>query len=443
MPISSASNDALRIPPVSDPLINANILSRNPDPRNKVNDRVDHKPETPKDQLGQMRWIVMLASLSITVATAALPIYTAQFKISGTGLGGLLSVSAFMAALSRPLIGRAIDHYGRKRFLVFGVVLMLFANVLFAFARSTWVLFLASTAHGFALGTMLLAAYTITSDMAIGAGRGSSFGLTEESQYRGGLYGIILMVPILLMTGYDVRGELSITPDVWALAFALYAVGALVATWLSLTRIKDTRGDLVLAHDDIPNPKFGWRLYSLLVIVFLTSASAYGIQPLLLKFISDHITSNPAWIALAYGPAAIVLGSLPSRMGHLSDRYGRKLPMMIGLGASAIFSILIPFMTSILPLVLFATVEAICYSAAVPAEQALVADLTGGKKRGTGFGLYTLAQSMGKVVGYLGMGAIYDVFREGPFVINAIILVVGIFLVWLAVRDDRRHVLQR
>ena len=74
MPISSASNDALRIPSVSDTLINANILSRNPEPRNGVNDSVKHKPEMPKDQLGQMRWIVMLASLSITVATAALPI---------------------------------------------------------------------------------------------------------------------------------------------------------------------------------------------------------------------------------------------------------------------------------------------------------------------------------------------------------------------------------
>lgn len=393
-------------------------------------------PENANTQLLQMRWIVMLASLSITVATSVLPIYTAQFKMSGAGLGGLLSVSAFTAALSRPLIGRAIDAYGRRRFLVFGVVLMLTANVLFAFARSTEMLFLASTAHGFALGTMLLAAYTITSDLAAGTGRGSSFGLTEESQYRGGLYGIILMVPILLATGYDVRGQLSITPDVWALAFGLYALGALAATVLSLTRIQDTHGALVAAQADVHMPKFSWRLYSLLFIVFLTSASAYGIQPLLLKFISDHITANPAWIALAYAPAAIVLGSLPSRMGRLSDRYGRKLPMIVGLGASAVFSLVIPFMTSIVPLVLFATVEAICYSAAVPAEQALVADLTGGQKRGTGFGLYTLAQAMGKVLGYLGMGAIYDVFREGPFVINAVILLIGIILIWVAVRDD-------
>ncbi|MCW1967409.1 MAG: MFS transporter, partial [Anaerolineae bacterium] len=350
--------------------------------------------------------------------------------------GGLLSVSAFTAAPYPPLVWGGLDGHGRKRFLVLGVMLMLLANVLFAFARNTEMLFLASTVHGFALGTMLLAAYTITSDLAAGTGRGSSFGLTEESQYRGGLYGIILMVPILLATGYDVRGQLSITPDVWALTFGLYALGALVATVLSLSRIKDTRGALVIAQDDMPTPKFSWRLYSLLFIVFLTSASAYGIQPLLLKFISDHITANPAWIALAYAPAAIVLGSLPSRMGRLSDRYGRKLPMMVGLGASAIFSMLIPFMTSILPLVLFATVEAVCYSAAVPAEQALVADLTGGQKRGTGFGLYTLAQAMGKVLGYLGMGAIYDVFREGPFVINAVILLIGIILIWVAVRDD-------
>jgi MFS family permease len=83
----------------------------------------------------------------------------------------------------------------------------------------------------------------------------------------------------------------------------------------------------------------------------------------------------------------------------------------------------------------FATVEAACYAAAVPAEQALVADMTGGKQRGIGFGLYTLSQSMGQVFGPLVMGALYDIDRAGPFLANAVILIIGSFLVWFVLKD--------
>jgi MFS transporter, DHA1 family, multidrug resistance protein len=138
---------------------------------------------------------------------------------------------------------------------------------------------------------------------------------------------------------------------------------------------------------------------------------------------------------LSYLPAALVWGFLPSRMGVLADRFGRKLPMAIGLIVSGIFSAFIPFMSTIFPLTFFATLEAVCYSAAVPAEQALVADMTGGKQRGMGFGLYTLAMSAGRVIGPLIMGLMYDQFRAGPFLVNAVILVIGTFLVVFLLRD--------
>jgi MFS family permease len=61
--------------------------------------------------------------------------------------------------------------------------------------------------------------------------------------------------------------------------------------------------------------------------------------------------------------------------------------------------------------------------------------MTGGKQRGVGFGLYTLSQSMGQVFGPLVMGALYDIDRSGPFLANAVILIIGSFLVWFVLRD--------
>jgi len=297
--------------------------------------------------------------------------------------------------------------------------------------------------QGFALGTMLLSSYTMTADLARQVGRGSSFGSTEEAQYRGGLIGALVAVPVLLVFGFDPYGNLHITDTAWSIIFLLYAIFGMVAFGYVLRRVPETRHLAIKEAAKEPQRKINRQLYVLMAIVALTSASSYGLAPFILSFIRDHLTDNLIWIALAYVPAALIWAFLPSRLGVVADRVGRKPPMVIGLTMSGLFSLTIPFLTFIFPnhtlaivaLAAFATIEAACYAAAVPAEQALVADMTGGKQRGIGFGLYTLAQSLGQVFGPLVMGVLYDVHRSGPFVINAIILIIGSVLVWFVLKD--------
>jgi MFS transporter, DHA1 family, multidrug resistance protein len=218
-------------------------------------------------------------------------------------------------------------------------------------------------------------------------------------------------------------------------------VAALIALLVAGFRMHETFNLVVHPaehEEEISGNKINPQLYVLMAIVALTSASVSGIAPFILKYIQDHITQDVSKIALAYLPASIVWGFLPSKMGIFADRFGRKLPMAVGLIVSGVFSAFIPFLTTIFPLMVFATVEAICYSAAVPAEQALVADLTGGKQRGIGFGLYTLGMSAGRVVGPLVMGLLYDQFRAGPFIANAVILLIGTLLVLWVLRDPTK-----
>jgi MFS family permease len=302
-------------------------------------------------------------------------------------------------------------------------------------------LLIASTTQGFGLGTMLLSAYAMTADLTLAEGRAGSFGSTEQAQYRGGLYGGLLAIPILFLTGFNPQGQLRVTPTAWSLMFIVYGLSALAALFWAGIGTRETYG-VVVRHEsyerDTNHRKINSQLYVLMAIVALTSASSSGIAPFILKYIQDHITQDVAMIALAYLPAAIVWGFLPSKMGTFADRFGRKLPMVVGLVISGLFSAVIPFLTTIFPLMFFATVEAVCFSAAVPAEQALVADMTGGKQRGIGFGLYTLAMSGGRVVGPLVMGLLYDQFRTGPFLANALILLIGTLLVLVLLRDPAK-----
>ncbi len=76
--------------------------------------------------------------------------------------------------------------------------------------------------------------------------------------------------------------------------------------------------------------------------------------------------------------------------------------------------------------------EAIGLVAAAPAEEALVADLTGSDVRGASYGLYTFAASLGATVGPLIGGWLYDTMGQAaPFYLNGVVLLAGTAAVWV------------
>lgn len=415
-----------------------------------------------------------MACFAVTILNGTLPLYSKTVGAEGLDVGFLYALKALMTALPRPIIGRGIDRFGRKKFLLGGIVLIGISMLCFAYARTftfelfgqvffhgtlgfgRFMLYAGQILQGLGIGTVLLASLTMTADLAKSAGRGTSFGYTEQAQYRGGLLGAFVAVPIILIYGWGPQG-VDITPEAWTRVFLIFAVVAALAFVFALRRVHDTHA-IAIAHAERETQELGRinpQLYVLMAIIALTSASAYGLTPFVLRYIEDHITPQPELIALAYLPAAIVWGTLPSRMGRFADKFGRKPMMVVGLVGSAILSIFIPLVAVVVPpvnafqlwiytvpialilLALFVGAESVTYSAATPAEQALASDMMGGKYRGRGFGLYTFARSLGEVVGPIIMGALYVVDPSGAFIANTVILILGSILVWFALSDPR------
>jgi MFS family permease len=80
--------------------------------------------------------------------------------------------------------------------------------------------------------------------------------------------------------------------------------------------------------------------------------------------------------------------------------------------------------------------EAAAFAAAVPAEEALVVDISGEDRQGTALGFYTAAAGLGGVIGPLLGGWLYDRFAAlGTFGISALLMVIGAVLIWLLVRE--------
>jgi len=164
------------------------------------------------------------------------------------------------------------------------------------------------------------------------------------------------------------------------------------------------------------------------------------VNPLLLIFLRDRFGLAFWQLAIAYLPAALILGFLPGRMGRLSDRIGRVPLMVIGLLISALTSCTMPSLSSLEWFVAVFALNALGIVTATPSQKAMVGDLTQREHWGQAFGLYTFTASVGTAAGPLLGGWLYDhVAPSMPFYANAMLLVVSALWTMLILRSSDLH----
>jgi MFS family permease len=410
--------------------------------------------DDPTSSLQAMRRALSLSSFPIGILTLGIPVYgPQQLGLDEVQVGMLFSIYALMTLLMRPIVGPAMDRYGRRRFFLAGLTLQIFANLFLAIGSSYDWLFWGRMIQGISAGLLWLSAYAITADLAAKSHAGNMFGAVEEMLARGGLYGALIGAPVLLITNFAAWA--------WTTMFLIYAALCVAGLWVAYQRVPETwqkppqltpihapviqRSKIRQFISAVPQ-----QLWLLAAIVVFTSTAKSGLEPVLIQFVLKTVTENAALIALAYLPSAIVFAFLQSRLGKLSDRVGRRPPVAAGLFISGFSSAIVPNLPMVLssigqfvllPLSGFWTAEAIGFSAATPAEQALVADLSDETTRGRSFGVYTTALSIGQVVGpTLGGLLARDVSLSAPFYFNTIVLWAGAAIMMWFIKEPRRHV---
>jgi MFS family permease len=223
----------------------------------------------------------------------------------------------------------------------------------------------------------------------------------------------------------------------WQLLFVGYGLVGLTAAIIAFRRLPETNPR---SRRTEPSPIVWSRPMALLLLVTaVTGASAAMLAPIMMIFLQEQLSAELEMLALAYLPAALVLAFLPARLGSLADRFGRKTLMVAGMIVATLSSFLIPDLRSLVALAGLWAVQAISYAAGDPAEQALVADLTGGDQRGRAYGLYALAAGLGATVGPFIGGWLYEaVGPRGPFYANGAVLAASTVVLWALLRVPDR-----
>jgi MFS family permease len=325
-----------------------------------------------------------------------------------------------------------LDWWGRRPFLLAGLAGYAAAAVMLCLAQSVLMLTLGRFVQGIGQAFFWLAAYAIVADVSPEDRRGRGFGAMDEAMSRGALIGATPgLAAILAMQFTRLRWE-----QAWPAVFGVYAVASIVGLAIAARRVRETRspgpGPL-----EVRRP-LSLQLVALMAIVMMTGASTNMVWPILVIFLQDHLGAGAVTLALAYLPAALVSSFLPSRLGRITDRFGRKPLMAAGLVIGAAASALMPHLKSVWPLALLWAIDSAGYAASSPAERAFVADIAGDSARGVSYGLYTFAYFLGAAVGPIAGGWLYDKAGHAlPFYVNSLMLLLGAGLVMTLLREPR------
>lgn len=387
----------------------------------------------------EMLWrAVFWVSFPFGILSFVLPIYGKELGGSALQVGGFFAAVSLAPLVVRPFLGRALDRWGRRPFLLLGLAGYATATTVFCVADTVWMLTLARFIQGLGQAFLWISAYTIVADMAQGVGCGRDFGRIDEAVNRGALIGTSLgFSAVFFMSNWGLGWR-----RMWFWLFAAYVVPSSIALWTGWWGVGETKPARM--EDAGKGQPLSRQLAALMAIVLVTGGSRAMVWPMLMLFLQDGLGADVGALAIAYVPAALVSSFLPSRMGRVADRLGRKGPMVVGLSVGALASVLIPHLPGVVHLAILWAVESLGYAIYIPAERAFVADVAGADVRGTSYGLYSFAYFLGAAIGPLAGGWLYDhVGHAAPFYLNTTVLLVGALLVWVMLHEPQTVAVER
>ena len=414
------------------------------------------KPEDIRSAVGR---VLLYISFPFGFMGFILPIYGEAIGASATAIGVLFSVFSVMTLVLRPVVGYSLDRWGRRPFLLAGVSLYAVTMLTFAAAANYTGLLLARTVQGIASAAMWLAVYGIVSDISPAERRGQNYGAMQQRANAGGLYGATLGFIVLLLVQHATGAPQ--TPLAIQAAFGLYFVISLYAVAKAVrvpetARLRSAVDAAVTVQEELAEGRvatdqpcavspvrasspdrrlFGPRYVGLLGGVLLTSTGYGMLAPLMMIYLMAKTGASIVELGLAYLPAGVVWAALPEKAGQIADRRGRRKFMILGLLTSAAVALIVPASTRLWPLAIVWAAEAAALSLAIPAEQAVVSDLTGADVRGQAYGYYDAAYATGFTLGPLLGGWLFDqVGHAAPFYANALILLVASAVIAVALR---------
>jgi DHA1 family solute carrier family 18 vesicular amine transporter 1/2 len=283
-------------------------------------------------------------------------------------------------------VGALSDRIGRKGPLGFGLVGLIVATLMLAYAETMPALFVARLAQGAADGVTWVVGFALLAEMYPPAERGRASGIVMS-----GASSAFVIGPSLGGWLYEVGG---LRLPFLAVA-AMSAAAAVAALWLKPPPHTSQEHVSVLSVLRVP------AVGACAAAVVLASATVSMLEPVLALHL-QRLGVNPARIGLVFGCAAIVLAMLHPVYGRLSDHLGARRLTLWGLVVSASLMPLISFITGFASAIPIFILQTAALALVIAPSLAYMGEATSGaglESFGVAYGVYNVAWGFGLLAG--------------------------------------------
>jgi predicted MFS family arabinose efflux permease len=251
------------------------------------------------------------------VIAALLPSLVKSFEISIGTAGLLVTTYSLAAALAAFLSGSLSDHYGRRRFLLMGILVFALASWFTSLSRTLFEILAARALTGLAAGTISTCSIAFAGDWFAYAVRGRAVGLISTAYFAAPVMGVPVAAQIADRFG-------------WRRAFFFVSVAAFLIALISLLLPEDTHSPEP-SHAKLRTTARAFRSFlarrdavAALGIAFLVSAGLVGFITYIGQWLHSQFdipTRTIGWVFMLSGLVAVASAPLG---GILSDRLGKR-----------------------------------------------------------------------------------------------------------------------
>jgi DHA1 family multidrug resistance protein-like MFS transporter len=391
-----------------------------------------------------LSFTLLVVMLGYGMVMPIMPFYIEHLGVGGTELGWLMATYSLMQLICAPIWGALSDRYGRKPILSIGVLGYAITLLMFGLSTKFWMLFIARSLSGILSSATNPTAMAYISDNAPEKERSKGMGQLGAAVGVGVIFGP-------LMGGY-------LSADSLSLPFFIGSGLAFLALLLVIFLLPESKhgslptGELVPSNeqnpsvqpDSIKKPRTR-DIYLrvilspagiLLLLIFIMSFGMTNFQGMIGLYVVDKFAFNTKQVGAIWMVMGVMLILVQGGLtGPLSKKLGDLTLIRIGLFIGAIGFVLvalaIDYTTTLLALGFFIFGLALIG----PALNSHIS-IYAGEHQGTVMGLNSAMTSLGRVVGPLWGGTIYDMNIEYPFYSGAATLLLGLLVSLIGLRKQ-------
>jgi DHA1 family multidrug resistance protein-like MFS transporter len=374
--------------------------------------------------------------LGISIISPVLPQYALSFSIPVALVGWAISAFALARLVMDIPAGFLADRFGRKRNMIFGLVLIVLSSIAAGTANNYAWLISARIVAGIGSALYVTSATTWVAQVTAGESRGRYMSLYSGLIFAGTAFGPTI-------GGYTAAHFGLRAPF---FAYAVFGLAGLIATLpLKETADSSQATQSKMSMKDVlsvlSNGPFMLVNCTVLALFFLRAGVRSTLVPL---YTSLNLGLSEERIGILLTVAAIVTAACTFPSGWLSDRVGRKRPIMACLFLSAISVLLVSLQHS------FAGLTGVMafYGLATGLQGSIAAwpaDVAPKDRLGTSMGVYRVMGDIGMVLGpitvtYIAGSISQSTVTLTPFLVPAVLcFVVGVLMIWAKDPAAKKH----